>query len=267
MIDLATYASGTTCDLNEGCLLRPHPNIDIPDPPIGAQTLAAGRHARTKRHVDDRIGSFEHRPVTFRNIARVAGLVGVPPKEFAVLLSLAGHAREDGTSAWPATETIANEVLLDRRTVALYLSRITERGIIEGTGTTRHGVQIFRVSLPDLDAHVNQRMAVIAFYHVLPPVERAVFIAIASAAGRQGQTGDRCPGLDALTERFQVSRSTVQRALRDLVGLKLLVQRWPGGGKGVNSSYDLNLCQDARDHIAEVRVLKERRAALRVVPS
>lgn len=60
-----------------------------------------------------------------------------------VLLVLADHAKEDGTSAWPSVETIAHQSRLTRRQAQRCLRNLEESGEIVETGKSRQGTHIY----------------------------------------------------------------------------------------------------------------------------
>ena len=62
-----------------------------------------------------------------------------------VLLVLADHAKDDGTSAWPSVETIGREARLSRRQTQANLRALEDAGAIVSTGTSRHGTTIYTV--------------------------------------------------------------------------------------------------------------------------
>ena len=62
-----------------------------------------------------------------------------------VLLVLADHAKEDGTSAWPSVDTISVQSRLTRRQVQRCLRNLEEAGRIKQTGKSRAGTSIYTV--------------------------------------------------------------------------------------------------------------------------
>ena len=60
-----------------------------------------------------------------------------------VLIVLADHAREDGTSAWPSLETIAQQSKLSERQARRCLRNLEELGEIKETGRSRKGTHIY----------------------------------------------------------------------------------------------------------------------------
>lgn len=60
-----------------------------------------------------------------------------------VLIVLADHAREDGTSAWPSLETIAHQSRLSERQARRCLRNLEEAGEIVETGRSRKGTHIY----------------------------------------------------------------------------------------------------------------------------
>lgn len=60
-----------------------------------------------------------------------------------VLLVLADHAREDGTSAWPSLETIAHQSRLSERQARRCLRNLEASGEIVETGRSRKGTHIY----------------------------------------------------------------------------------------------------------------------------
>jgi hypothetical protein len=63
-----------------------------------------------------------------------------------VLLVLADHAKDDGTCAWPSTETIASEARLSVRQVKRCLDRLEEDGEITLTGFSKAGTQVWTIA-------------------------------------------------------------------------------------------------------------------------
>jgi hypothetical protein len=64
-----------------------------------------------------------------------------------VLLSLADHAKEDGTSAWPSQETIAVCARLTDRQVRRCLANLERDGRIRKAGTSRSGTTVWAVNM------------------------------------------------------------------------------------------------------------------------
>jgi hypothetical protein len=64
-----------------------------------------------------------------------------------VLIVLADHAREDGTSAWPSLETIAHQSRLSERQARRCLRNLEELGEIRETGRSRKGTHIYEFPL------------------------------------------------------------------------------------------------------------------------
>jgi len=64
-----------------------------------------------------------------------------------VLLVLADHAKDDGTSAWPSTDTIASEARMSSRQVQRCLDALERDGRIRNTGTSRAGTVIWAVNM------------------------------------------------------------------------------------------------------------------------
>lgn len=64
-----------------------------------------------------------------------------------VLLVLADHAKDDGTSAWPSTDTIASEARMSSRQVQRCLDALERDGHIRDTGRSRAGTVIWAVNM------------------------------------------------------------------------------------------------------------------------
>jgi hypothetical protein len=64
-----------------------------------------------------------------------------------VLLALASHARDDGSSAFPSQATLASEAGLTVRQVRRCLKELERGGAITRTGITAQGVVIWRVNM------------------------------------------------------------------------------------------------------------------------
>jgi hypothetical protein len=64
-----------------------------------------------------------------------------------VLIVLADHAREDGTSAWPSLETIAHQAKLSERQARRCLRNLEASGEIRETGRSRKGTHIYEFPL------------------------------------------------------------------------------------------------------------------------
>lgn len=62
-----------------------------------------------------------------------------------VLIVLADHARDDGSMAWPAVETIAEQARMSRRAVQMALRKLEEDGEIVVRGKSRTGTTIYDV--------------------------------------------------------------------------------------------------------------------------
>lgn len=77
--------------------------------------------------------------------------------ERLVLLTLADHAKADGSCAWPSQETIAHEARLDERHVRKCLSSLERQGHIERSGASRFGTVIYTVKMPpgQIDLRAN----------------------------------------------------------------------------------------------------------------
>ena len=63
-----------------------------------------------------------------------------------VLLVLADHAKDDGTSAWPSVDTIGREARLTRRQVQRCLRNLELADEITATGKTRMGTVVYSVN-------------------------------------------------------------------------------------------------------------------------
>jgi hypothetical protein len=64
-----------------------------------------------------------------------------------VLLVLADHAREDGSSSWPAVETIAEQARLSRRQAQRALRDLESSGAITATGRSAKGTFVYSVNM------------------------------------------------------------------------------------------------------------------------
>lgn len=64
-----------------------------------------------------------------------------------VLLSLADHAKADGSAAWPSVETIGRHARMSRRAVQESLRRLEADGAIERTGRSTAGTTVYRVRM------------------------------------------------------------------------------------------------------------------------
>lgn len=62
-----------------------------------------------------------------------------------VLLSLADHAKSDGTGAWPSIDTIARHSRVSRRAALYSLQSLEAQGAIVRTGKSRAGTVIWTV--------------------------------------------------------------------------------------------------------------------------
>lgn len=69
-----------------------------------------------------------------------------------VLLVLADHAKDDGTSAWPSVATIADEARLSRRGATYCLGNLERAGAIVKTGQSRHGTNVWTVVMAEQQA-------------------------------------------------------------------------------------------------------------------
>lgn len=66
-----------------------------------------------------------------------------------VLLSIANHAKADGTGAWPSYERLSTEALIDRSTVRLCLQELEDLGELQvESGAGPHGCNLY--SLPKM---------------------------------------------------------------------------------------------------------------------
>jgi hypothetical protein len=70
-----------------------------------------------------------------------------------VLLVLADHAKDDGTFAWPAIDTIAKHARLSRRAVQAALRKLEADGAIVNRGKTKNGVVIYDVQMGAQNLH------------------------------------------------------------------------------------------------------------------
>jgi hypothetical protein len=64
-----------------------------------------------------------------------------------VLLVLADHAKDDGSSAWPSVATIAHEAHLSEKQVQRCLASLKKAQRIRKTGTSRSGTNVYAVSM------------------------------------------------------------------------------------------------------------------------
>jgi hypothetical protein len=78
---------------------------------------------------------FDHSPVEHRG-------------DLLVLLVLADHAHDDGTSAYPSVEKIARKARLTRRGTQVALRRLERVGAIEPAGKGPRGTTAYRVVMP-----------------------------------------------------------------------------------------------------------------------
>ena len=79
--------------------------------------------------------------------AKLMGLVfelEVERDEFPVLIALADHAHDDGTSVYPSVGYLAWKTNLSERSVQRILRKLEDRGLIESTGGTSGGRGITR---------------------------------------------------------------------------------------------------------------------------
>jgi hypothetical protein len=68
-----------------------------------------------------------------------------------VLLVLADHAKEDGSSAWPSVLTIAVEARMSTKQVQRCLANLKRDGRIVATGRSRSGTHIYRITMSEGD--------------------------------------------------------------------------------------------------------------------
>ena len=64
-----------------------------------------------------------------------------------VLIVLADHAKEDGSSSWPSVNTIAREARMTRRPVQTALRQLEEHGAIIPVGTSKAGTTIYTIAM------------------------------------------------------------------------------------------------------------------------
>ena len=76
-----------------------------------------------------------------------------------VLLVLADHAKEDGTSAWPSVATIAHEALLSTKQVQRCLASLQRDGRIVKTGESRSGTNVYTVAMIETRANGGDNMS------------------------------------------------------------------------------------------------------------
>jgi hypothetical protein len=67
--------------------------------------------------------------------------------ERLVLLVLADHAKDDGSSAWPSVATIAHEAHLSEKQVQRCLASLKLAKRIRNTGKSRSGTNVYSVSM------------------------------------------------------------------------------------------------------------------------
>jgi helix-turn-helix protein len=67
--------------------------------------------------------------------------------DLLVLLALADHARDDGSSAYPSVDTLARKARLSRRGTFDALRRLKAAGAISPEGTGPHGTVPYRIHL------------------------------------------------------------------------------------------------------------------------
>jgi hypothetical protein len=70
-----------------------------------------------------------------------------------VLLVLADHAKDDGTFAWPAVDTIAKHARLSRRAAQAALRKLEQDGMVVVRGKTKNGVVIYDVVMGAQNPH------------------------------------------------------------------------------------------------------------------
>lgn len=130
-----------------------------------------------------------------------------------VLLSIANHAKADGTGSWPSYERIAQESMIDRSTVRLALSELVELGELAiQSGDGPHGCNLY--SLPKMKVGENYAQADLAAsvgeIHAqtrreISP-EPSLTVNKPSVCSACGATGvHRCPG--HLNERQRAKRT------------------------------------------------------------
>ncbi len=69
--------------------------------------------------------------------------------DLLVLLVLADHAHDDGTSAYPSVETIARKARLSRRGTFDALKRLTAQGALMREGKGPRGTVCYRITMPN----------------------------------------------------------------------------------------------------------------------
>jgi hypothetical protein len=66
-----------------------------------------------------------------------------------VLIALADHAKEDGTSAWPSVSTLASEAHLSEKQVQRCLAALKRDGRITETGKSKSGTRVYTVNMSE----------------------------------------------------------------------------------------------------------------------
>lgn len=186
--------------------------------------------------------------MTFRNVVAASVRRNRSPSEFITLLELVARGQRDGRECRPSQVTLARDGRMTRPAVRRALAALVASGAIISEGGGERGVAVWRAQLPDtIPQYVNHRMVLRAFQHSrLKPVQRAVLIAIASAADDNGRTNGHCPMSEDLQGWFHISADTVGRTLKTLVRLGLLSQvRRAGGGAFDSAQYDVTFCDAA----------------------
>ncbi|CAK0747896.1 hypothetical protein CCP3SC15_1500013 [Gammaproteobacteria bacterium] len=65
-----------------------------------------------------------------------------------LLLAIADHAHDDGTGAWPSTETLAEKTRQTRRNVQLLLRKLEQSGeLMTARGEGPHGCNAYIINL------------------------------------------------------------------------------------------------------------------------
>lgn len=125
-----------------------------------------------------------------------------------VLLTLAEHAHDDGTRAFPDVETLVRRTRLSERAVQYALRKLEDDGAIEQTGTTKSGTAIWRIvmdrgakSAPPGVQNLRQRGAKSAPDPRTEPSSTSEEV-LAATENRTNGARKRDPIWDALVEIF-----------------------------------------------------------------
>jgi hypothetical protein len=198
--------------------------------------------------------------VTYDNLNRALGVRGLKAISFCVLAETVAHGPRDaeGAQCYAARATIAGHLRISEPAVRAAYAALVEAGHLMLRGVGAFGTKIYVPTLPHAHPReANKLMARAAYLHDLPPLPRAIFVAIAATADYGGLTRGRCPTVTELRQRFLASDRAVRGAISMLTGLRLLVQRRrPARGRPV--LFDVNITPAVADY---VRGERDRRRA------